>query len=135
VRSLVCGVVALTWLAAAGCSGGESESYPWPEVHGYDVFEGATSESVIDALVLGADRAFGDEYAVEHTAIYTLDDVEDRDRLQADYESRLQSWDDVDPPGRSSTGRGWERGDQRFTLVFVTLDDQRLAVTLATRRR
>jgi hypothetical protein len=57
-----------------------------PEVHGYDVFEDATSDGVIDAPVLGA-------------------------------------------------GRGWERGDERFTLVFVTLDDQRLAVTLATRRR
>jgi hypothetical protein len=127
--------VSLVCLAVAGCSGGESEQHPWPEVHGYEIYEGATAETVIDSLIAGTHQAFGDEYDIERTAIYAIDDDVERDRLQADHESLLDGWDDLGATGRTPITRSWERGDQRFTLVFLTLDDQRLAVTLATQRR
>jgi hypothetical protein len=130
---LVLVVVLLAWSAVAGCSDGEPPVYPWPEVHGYDIYEGATAEAGIDALIVGSHQAFGDEYAIERTIIYTIADVEERDRLQADHGALLQNWEFVG--SRTSLVRTWERGEQRFTLVFVTLDDQRVAVSLATRRR
>lgn len=135
MRSRLVLVVSLASLAVAGCSGGGPEQYPWPEVHGYDVYEGANAEAVIDTLIAGAHQGFGDEYAIERTAIYAIGDDAERDGFAADHGQLLLRWDSLDPPDRTSTIHTWERGDQRFTLVFVTLDEQRLALTLATRRR
>jgi hypothetical protein len=128
-------VVLLAWSAVAGCSDGEPTVFPWPEVHGYDVYEGATAEAGVDALIVGSHQAFGDDYAVERTIIYAITDDEERDRLLSDHGVLLQSWEFLGSSDRSATARTWERGDQRFTIVLVTFDDQRLAVTLATRRR
>jgi hypothetical protein len=135
VRAHLVLVVLLAWSAVAGCSGGEPTVYPWPEVHGYDIYEGATAEAGIDALIVGSHQAFGGEYAIERTVIYTIADVEEGDRLQADHGALLQNWEFVGSSNRTSPVRTWERGEQRFTLVFVALDDQRVAVSLATRRR
>jgi hypothetical protein len=124
----------LAWLVVTACSAGEADSYQWPEVHGYEIYEGATAETVIDTLIGRTYEAFGDEYAIERTVIYAIGDEVEQDRILSDYEERLHAWEAIGS-GATSTGQSWERGDQRFTLALVSFDDQRLAVTLATRRR
>ena len=135
MRSRAALVLLLAWSAVAGCSGGEAEVYPWPEVTGYDAYEGDAAGSALDPLIVGAHQAFGDDYTVERTATYAIADDEERDRLAADHGALLQHWDVVGSPGRPATVHTWERGSQRFTLVFVTVEGRHLAVTLATSRR
>jgi hypothetical protein len=134
VRRRAVVLVLLASLVVAGCSSGGADSYRWPEVHGYEIYEGASAEAAVDALLTSAHLAFGDEYAIETTVIYAIDDEVERDRILADHGALLQDWTAI-RSGRSSVGQTWERGDQRFTVAVVTIDDQPLAVTLATRRR
>lgn len=51
----------------------------------------------------------------------------DRDDIAESYESQLTDWDQLPYPA-DSVGRG--STDQRFTVIFVAIDDEDLVVTI-----
>lgn len=88
---------------------------------------------MIDILTIGARGAAGDEFAIEEKLLLDLDGM-DRPQVIQWYEDQLCSeWEDQEVLF-GSTGRVWERDDQRFTIMMTEVEGTDVLVSITSVR-